>query len=150
MSEDHKPDNAEEEARIKKAHHFVSESRVDGNLALSRAFGDFQFKDQGGLTPHQQAVSCFPDVTRRNRNKDDQFIMLACDGIWDCLSNEECVDTMTKKINTIKTYTNKKVLSKPVEEMLNDILAPNTDDGIGTDNMTALLIYFHDNMGINN
>jgi len=41
LSEDHKPDNAEELARIEKAGHHVEDSRVDGNLALSRAFGDF-------------------------------------------------------------------------------------------------------------
>jgi serine/threonine protein phosphatase PrpC len=45
LSEDHKPDNKEELARIEKANHFVEESRVDGNLALSRAIGDFQYKD---------------------------------------------------------------------------------------------------------
>ncbi len=45
MSKDHKPGNAEEEARINAAGHFVSDDRVDGNLALSRAFGDFQYKD---------------------------------------------------------------------------------------------------------
>lgn len=41
LSFDHKPDNAEELKRIKTANHFVEDSRVDGNLALSRAFGDF-------------------------------------------------------------------------------------------------------------
>lgn len=46
LSEDHKPDNDEELARIRKASHHVEDSRVDGNLALSRAFGDFQYKDQ--------------------------------------------------------------------------------------------------------
>lgn len=45
LSEDHKPNVAEEESRINKANHFVSDDRVDGNLALSRAFGDFQYKD---------------------------------------------------------------------------------------------------------
>ena len=30
----------------------------------------------------------------------------------------------------------------PIEEMLDEILAPNTEDGIGTDNMTAILIQF--------
>ena len=45
MSEDHKPDNAGEVKRIEKANHYVEDSRVDGNLALSRAFGDFQYKD---------------------------------------------------------------------------------------------------------
>ena len=45
LSKDHKPGNTEEEARINAAGHFVSDDRVDGNLALSRAFGDFQYKD---------------------------------------------------------------------------------------------------------
>jgi protein phosphatase 2C family protein 2/3 len=40
LSYDHKPDNRDELARITKAGHFVEDSRVDGNLALSRAFGD--------------------------------------------------------------------------------------------------------------
>jgi len=41
LSFDHKPDNTEEVKRIEKANHMVEDSRVDGNLALSRAFGDF-------------------------------------------------------------------------------------------------------------
>ena len=53
LSEDHKPDNKEELDRIMKANHFVEDSRVDGNLALSRAFGDFQYKDQANLAPEK-------------------------------------------------------------------------------------------------
>ena len=49
LSEDHKPDDAGELIRIEKANHHVEDSRVDGNLALSRAFGDFQYKDQTHL-----------------------------------------------------------------------------------------------------
>jgi serine/threonine protein phosphatase PrpC len=69
LSQDHKPDNEEERERIERANHFVEESRVDGNLALSRAFGDFQYKDQKGKQPKDQAVSCFPDVSSTNRTK---------------------------------------------------------------------------------
>jgi serine/threonine protein phosphatase PrpC len=39
-----------------------------------------------------------------------------------------------------KLKKNQKVISQPVEELLGEILAPNTDDGIGTDNMTCILI----------
>lgn len=67
--------------------------------------------------------------------------MLACDGIWDCLSNEECVKKMDELIQKHKSNMKDKI-SRPVEELLGDILAPNTDDGIGTDNMTAILILF--------
>lgn len=41
LSDDHKPDNELEKNRIDKAGHMVEDNRVDGNLALSRAFGDF-------------------------------------------------------------------------------------------------------------
>jgi serine/threonine protein phosphatase PrpC len=41
LSFDHKPDNEGELKRIENAGHMVEDSRVDGNLALSRAFGDY-------------------------------------------------------------------------------------------------------------
>lgn len=45
LSFDHKPQNPDETRRINNAKHCVEDDRVDGNLALSRAFGDFQYKD---------------------------------------------------------------------------------------------------------
>jgi len=86
-------------------------------------------------------VTAFPDVTVRARDDDDDFIMLACDGIWDCLTNEQCIDNMRESYLQ-HARDSKKPLSYPVEVMLDAILAPNTDDGIGTDNMTAILIMF--------
>lgn len=53
LSYDHKPQNDEELARIEKSGHFVEDDRVDGNLALSRAIGDFQYKDKVALSPEQ-------------------------------------------------------------------------------------------------
>ena len=44
MSQDHKPDNAEEKARIEKAGGFVEENRVKGVLNLSRSLGDLEYK----------------------------------------------------------------------------------------------------------
>ena len=51
LSEDHKPGNTKELERIEASGHFVEDDRVDGNLALSRAIGDFQYKDKQNLTP---------------------------------------------------------------------------------------------------
>ena len=49
MSEDHKPDNPGELARIKRSGGFVEEGRVNGMLALSRALGDFEYKSNSQL-----------------------------------------------------------------------------------------------------
>ena len=45
LSEDHKPNDPIEIARIRGAGHDVEMDRVDGALALSRAIGDLEFKD---------------------------------------------------------------------------------------------------------
>ena len=136
LSEDHKPDNTNEEKRINAANHFVSDQRVDGNLALSRAIGDFQYKDMPTLAPKDQAVTAKPEIKVVKRTKDDEFIVNACDGIWDCLSNEQCAEKMAQKIKEKK----KADPAALVGDMLDDILAKDTEDGIGTDNMTAILI----------
>ena len=90
LSEDHKPDNTGERTRIELAKHCVLDSRIDGNLAVSRAFGDFQYKDQDKMGQAEQAVSPNPDIKTLSRTAKDEFVILACDGIWDCLTSDEC------------------------------------------------------------
>lgn len=51
LSKDHKPEEAEEKWRIYAAGGFVEENRVNGNLALSRALGDFEYKSNSLLKP---------------------------------------------------------------------------------------------------
>ncbi|KAI4342872.1 hypothetical protein MLD38_027438 [Melastoma candidum] len=53
-------------------------------LAMARAFGDFCLKDFGLIS--------VPEVSRRQLTEKDEFIILATDGVWDVLSNEEVVD----------------------------------------------------------
>lgn len=65
--------------------------RVNGDLAVSRALGDFVYKNSPALPPEKQQVSCEPDIfVYERKHAEDQFIVLACDGIWDVMSNEEC------------------------------------------------------------
>lgn len=80
LSFDHKPQNEGEKARICAAGGFVDFGRVNGNLALSRAIGDFEFKKSADLPPEQQIVTAFPDVTVHEIGPDDEFVVLACDG----------------------------------------------------------------------
>jgi len=69
-----------EKARICAAGGFVDFGRVNGNLALSRAIGDFEFKKSADLSPEQQIVTAFPDVVAHTITDDDEFLVIACDG----------------------------------------------------------------------
>lgn len=78
---------AGEKARINAAGGFVDFGRVNGNLALSRAIGDFEFKKSAELSPEQQIVTAFPDVTVHDITDDDEFLVVACDGQWPTTSH---------------------------------------------------------------
>ena len=116
LSYDHKPDDEAEERRVRTAGGYVAGGRVEGDLAVSRGLGDFRFKSmptvlsnfclttgiprnpleqfqgQDLLLPGDQKVSPIPDIILQTRNREqDEFVIVACDGIWDVRSNEECV-----------------------------------------------------------
>jgi len=87
MSTDHKPENKKELSRIKKAGGEVIMGRVNGNLNLSRSMGDFKYKDNKNLKCDEQLIVVVPDIKVRKLTKDDQYIILGCDGVWEILSN---------------------------------------------------------------
>ncbi|XP_043538461.1 protein phosphatase 1B-like [Chiloscyllium plagiosum] len=88
-TEDHKPCNPREKERIQNAGGSVMIQRVNGSLAVSRALGDYDYKCVHGKGPTEQLVSPEPEVMVIERSQDDEFVILACDGIWDVMSNEE-------------------------------------------------------------
>ncbi len=104
LSTDHKPSLPKERQRILDAMGTINFNRVEGELAVSRALGDFDFKgynhnhiidanmdlDMKRTLAQHQKVSPFPEVTIHYRSDVDQAIILACDGIWDVMSNIEC------------------------------------------------------------
>ena len=96
---DHKPYNDLERQRIEKAGGTVLMQRVNGALAVSRALGDFDYKRSSELPAIDQLVSPEPEITKMSRDIDkDSFLLLACDGIFDVMSNEEVVAYVSKKL----------------------------------------------------
>ena len=94
LSEDHKPTDEQEKNRIEAAGGRVQWKRVDGDLAVSRAFGDFQYKSRFDLGPKDQKVTCYPDIAIHERTPEDEMLVLACDGLWDVVSSEEAAKTV--------------------------------------------------------
>lgn len=94
MSFDHKPENDEELARITKAGGKVTpDGRVNGGLNLSRALGDHAYKQKKELSAREQMITALPDISQLTlKPEEDEFMVLACDGIWNFMSNEEVVE----------------------------------------------------------
>ncbi|EAN33146.2 Protein phosphatase 2C family protein [Theileria parva strain Muguga] len=98
LSVDHKPTDELELSRIRRAGGNVINGRVDGNLNLSRSLGDLSFKMDQNLDQREQKIISFPDIQIVKLTRDDEFLVLACDGIWDCKSNQQVVDFIHTKL----------------------------------------------------
>lgn len=156
LSLDHKPSNEIESKRIVAAGGWVEFNRVNGNLALSRALGDFVFKRNDKKSPQEQIVTAYPDVQVRDVAEDLEFIVIACDGIWDVMTNEEVVSFIRIRIaakmepqlvwiDIFVTYLMIKSESyrQICEELMTRCLAPDCQmGGLGCDNMTVVLVTF--------
>lgn len=84
-------------------------------MAVSRGLGDFRFKSMEVVMasaddlkkleasqalvakPEDQKVSPVPDIIVQNRDaSSDEFIIIACDGVWDVNTNEECIKIVSE------------------------------------------------------
>jgi len=135
LSSDHKPGNELEAQRIFKAGGFVEFGRVNGNLALSRAIGDFEFKQNKLLTAEEQIVTAYPDICEQGLGPSDEFLVLACDGIWDVMSNQEVVTFIRRGL------ASRLPLQDVCERLMDRCLASESDlGGVGCDNMTVVIV----------
>ncbi|XP_009110399.1 protein phosphatase 2C 7 isoform X1 [Brassica rapa] len=92
LSVDHKPDREDEYARIERAGGKVIQwqgARVSGVLAMSRSIGD-QY-----LEPY---VIPEPEVTFMPRAREDECLILASDGLWDVMSNQDACEFARRRI----------------------------------------------------
>ena len=139
-SEDHKPEMESEKTRIYKADGWISEGRVKGNLNLTRGFGDLEYKQNKNLKPEEQMITANPDINVIDFSNEMDFVIIGCDGIWDCLKNQEACDFVSKKLKENPDIK----ISKIVEDMLDNIVAKDlyNESGVGCDNMTCIVIVF--------
>ncbi|KAH0792522.1 protein phosphatase 2C [Histomonas meleagridis] len=90
LTVDHKPDLPEEAEYIQSKGGFVREGRVGGMLAVSRALGDGFLGD---------AVNSKPNFRQVEITGDDAFMIMACDGVWDVMSDQEACDIVAAEID---------------------------------------------------
>jgi hypothetical protein len=114
MSEDQKPSCAEEAARIVEAGGYVTNNRIFGQLAVARAMGDRDLKEEvvGALT-------CEPEIMQEQLRANDEFIVVACDGLFDVMSNQQVVDFVRERI--AKKEAIKDICSAIIHKAINEL-----------------------------
>jgi len=130
LTEKHKPTEPAERRRVEDAGGQVIFGRVLGSLAVSKAMGDIDFKH-----PYNKAtadfVSAIPYINRVDISKNNPFMIIACDGLWDKLTYQEAVDFVKKCKDDGKDPT----------ETAQLIVKHSLDLG-SFDNVTTIIVYF--------
>lgn len=135
MSFDHKPYNEGETRRIEAAGGCVSMKRVNGDLAVSRALGDFNYKQSDDLPPEAQQVSAEADITVERRDGSEEFLVIACDGIWDVMSNEDACEYVRQNLQRFETADTR--ISQATDDLIDTCLKKGSRD-----NMSAVIVCF--------
>ena len=133
LTNDHKADRVDEADRIRRAGGFVVHKRVMGELAISRAIGDLDFKEDGFhfVLPH-------PEIAVQVLSARDEFILLACDGIFDVLTNELACSFVRKELSKTSPATFAPSLSLDDVSMA---IVRHAIDALNTrDNVTVVLV----------
>lgn len=136
MTEDHKPDDKLEKDRILAAGGSVSNNRVDGGLAMSRAMGDYTYKMDRSISQLEQKVTALADVTHDVIGVGDR-LLIVCDGIVERIDNKEVAKFVHAK---------HKQLKEDPAEVMRELLFYSLAKG-STDNQSAIMVCFEDGTG---
>lgn len=141
LSTDHSPNLPGEYARIIAAGGTVSpDGRIQGNLNVARAVGDFRFKQNPEIPQASQMITALPETKVMELVAEDEFAIIACDGIWNVKSSQEVVDFVREKL-----AQKPERLSDVCGALCDECLAKDTSgDGSGCDNMTVLLLVLNE------
>ena len=147
LSKDHKPSRSSETMRILSAGGSVQASHISSNkclvsvgplrvwpggLSVSRGIGDFSLKANKELEKQGvrgDLISPYPEIRYTTTSICDQFLVIACDGVYDVLSSEEVVKfiyanrpvIMIDEMKSVIEYNTGTIVSPHVDEESSDL-----------------------------
>ncbi|KAL0043145.1 hypothetical protein WJX79_010487 [Trebouxia sp. C0005] len=129
LSNDHRPCNPEEALRVKAAGgHICADGYLNGHLAVLRALGDHHFKDLKAPTGPDGAMEgpllAEPEVALHTISPEDEFILMACDGLWDVFKSQRAVEFARQKL---RDHNDPQLCS---QQLVDEALRMNTSDNV--------------------
>uniref|UniRef100_A0A7S3IWR6 PPM-type phosphatase domain-containing protein n=1 Tax=Strombidium inclinatum TaxID=197538 RepID=A0A7S3IWR6_9SPIT len=140
LSYDHKPQRPDEIERIKKNDGVIEFGRVGAKLAITRAFGDFEFKIQieDGNEVRKNYITSEPEIRRFDLDIfEDEFIVMGSDGLFDKFKSQEACDFIRTHIEQYN------FLEDNMENIAKQIAYESIFTHLQRDNTTVLIIKFN-------
>ncbi|KAG8072779.1 hypothetical protein GUJ93_ZPchr0006g45797 [Zizania palustris] len=132
MSKDHRTCCLNERKRIESLGGYVDDGYLNGQLAVTRAIGDWHLEGLKEMGEPGGPLSAEPELKMITLTKDDEFLIIGSDGVWDYFSNQNAVDFTRKRLqehNDLKLCC-KQIVQEAIKRG-------------GSDNLTAVMVSFH-------
>ena len=138
LNREHQTIIESEKERVLKSGANIIGYRINGMLNLTRAIGDLKFKSNNNLKRHEQSVIAIPEITKIEDTDGIDFIIMGCDGVWDCVKRQLVCDFVDRKIKENPD----KDLSDILKVIFDRCVSPVSGVLLGTDNMSCMIIQF--------
>ncbi|KAI4377306.1 hypothetical protein MLD38_014958 [Melastoma candidum] len=132
MSEDHRPCCANERLRIESLGGFIDDGYLNGQLGVTRALGDWHLEGMKEMGEKTGPLSAEPEMKLITLIREDEFLIIGSDGIWDVFSSQNAIDFARKQL---QEHNDVRLCCKEVVEEAIKRGA--------TDNLTVVIISFH-------
>ncbi|CAM0943397.1 unnamed protein product [Alopecurus aequalis] len=132
MSKDHRTCCDNERERVESLGGYVNDGYLNGQLAVTRALGDWHLDGLKETGEPGGPLSAEPELKMITLTKDDEFLIIGSDGIWDYFSNQNSVDFARRRLQ--EHNDPRRCCKEIVEEAIRRGSA---------DNLTAVMVSFH-------
>jgi len=98
------------------------------SIAVSRSIGDIMFKDEQYLQGKVSGLTAEPEIQQLELTPEDEFLILACDGVWDVFSHQEAVDFARPRLqksndpNTVAEQLTKEAFDKGSQDNITTMI----------------------------
>lgn len=132
MSKDHRTCCLNERKRVESLGGYVDDGYLNGQLAVTRALGDWHLDGLKEMGEPGGPLSAEPELKMITLTKDDEFLIIGSDGIWDFFSNQNSVDFARRRLQEHND------LRRCCKEIVEEAIRRGA-----TDNLTAVMVSFH-------
>ncbi|MBA0722527.1 hypothetical protein Golax_003200 [Gossypium laxum] len=132
MSKDHRPCCMKERRRIEDLGGFVDDGYLNGQLGVTRALGDWHIEGMKETGERIGPLSAEPELKMITLTKEDEFLIIGSDGIWDVFTSQNAIDFTRRRL---QEHNDVKLCCK---EIVEEAIKRGA-----TDNLTVVVVCFH-------